>query len=289
MKRSIAITTFCASILSAQEQTPQPSPQGHPPVVSAEEVQNANNPLAQVNSLSFQNYYDPTLFGVSGVVSNTLDMRGVIVSGRQIVRFTLPVSTVPAGRSSIDLPGGGAVPTVPLPIGPVQYRSGLGDASVFDSIIVTGPGAATTLAIGPQFVAPTATNSALGSGKWQAGLAGIVAHPLPGGSVLGSLITWQHSFAGDKDRPDVNVGAFQPFLTMSIGGGYYVKSTGIWTFDFHNNLVLIPLGLGVGKVFKLGNAIANANFEPQFTVYHKGQGLPAVQLFFGLALQWKKK
>jgi hypothetical protein len=274
--------------MRAQEQNPTPSPQGHPPGVSADEVANANNPLASMNSLSIQNYYDPTLFGVSGVVSNTLDMRAVIVSGRQIVRFTLPVSTVPTGRSTIDLPGGGAVPNVSLPLGPIQYRSGLGDANIFDSIIVTRAGASTTLAIGPQLVGPTATNSSLGSGKWQAGAAGIVAHPLPGGSILGSLITWQHSFAGDKDRPEVNVAAFQPFVTMSIGGGYYLKSTGIWTFDFHNDLVLIPLGLGVGKVFKLGNAIANASFEPQFTVYHKGQGLPAVQLFFGLALQWKK-
>jgi hypothetical protein len=114
-------------------------------------------------------------------------------------------------------------------------------------------------------------------------------HPLPGGSLFGALITWQHDFAGDKDRPGVDVGAFQPFLTMSIGGGYHVKSTAIWTFDFNNDLVLIPLGLGVGKVFKLGDAIANASFEPQFSVYDKGLGLPAIQLTFGLALQWKKK
>jgi hypothetical protein len=201
----------------------------------------------------------------------------------------MPVPTVPAGRSTIDLPGGGAVPNISLPIGPVQYRSGFGDASVFDSIVLTGPGAHTTLAIGPQLVAPTATNNSLGSGKWQAGVAGIIVHPLSAGSLLGALITWQHDFAGDKDRPGVNVGAFQPFLTMSIGGGYYLKSTAIWTFDIRNDLVLIPFGLGIGKVFRLGNAVANANFEPQFAAYHKGQGLPAVQLTFGLALQWKKK
>jgi hypothetical protein len=290
--RGSALVFTCCLMLWAQDQSP-PSPSHGPgagtPGVSAGEVAAANNPLANLNSVSFQNLYDPTLFGVSGVVSNTLNVRGVIVSGRQIIRFTLPVSTVPAGRSTIDLPGGGSLPSVSLPIGPVRYRSGFGDANIFDSILLTGPGASTNVAIGPQFVAPTSTNSSLGSGKWQAGVAGILVHPLQGGSMLGALITWQHSFAGDKDRPTVNVGAFQPFLNAPLGGGYYLKSSPIWTFDFNHDLVLIPWGLGIGRVFRMGNAIANANFEPQFSVYHKGQGLPAVQLVFGLAFQWKTK
>jgi hypothetical protein len=285
---------ICSLVLRAQEQLPPAgSPQVHPTSapagISAAQVAAANNPVASVNSVSFQNVYDPTLFGVPNVVSETLDLRGVVVSGRQIVRFTVPVSTVPSGRSTIDLPGGGSVPSISLPIGPVQYRSGPGDINVFDAIVLTGPRASTTLAVGPQMVAPTATNSSLGSGKWQAGVAGIVVHPIQGGSLIGALLTWQHDFAGDKDRPGINVGAFQPFLTMSIGGGCYLKSTAIWTFDFRNDVVLIPLGLGIGKVFKLGDAIANANFEPQFAIYHKGQGLPVLQLVFGLSLQWKKK
>ena len=75
---------------------------------------------------------------------------------------------------------------------------------------------------------------------------------------------------------------------MSIGGGYYLKSSAICVLDFRNDLYLLPLGLGLGKVFRFGSAIANANFEPQFAVYHNGQGLPTVQLVFGLGLQWKK-
>lgn len=256
--------------------------------VSAADVATANNPLANMNSLSFQNYYSPTLFGISGIVSNIMNMRGIMVSGRQIIRFTLPVVTDPTGRSTIDLPGGGSLPDIPLPFGPVLYRSGFGDANVFDSILLTGPDSPTAFAIGPQFVAPTATNSALGSGKWQAGAAAIVVHPLAPGSLLGALITWQHSFAGDRDRPATNVGAMQPFLNLSIGGGFYFRSTAIWTFDIKNDLVLIPFGLGIGKVFRVGPSFVNAGFEPQFSVYHKGTGLPAVQLMFSLAFQWKQ-
>ena len=93
-------------------------------------------------------------------------------------------------------------------------------------------------------------------------------HPMPGGSLTGALITWQHSFAGNQDRPAAHVATMQPIGIFAIGGGYYVRSTAVMVFDFENNRYLIPLGLGFGKVFKLGNAIANAFIEPQFTAYH---------------------
>ena len=52
---------------------------------------------------------------------------------------------------------------------------------------------------------------------------------------------------------------------------------------------LVPLGLGVGKIFALGGAIVNAFVELQVTVYHKGQGLPSLQVFAGLNFQFPKK
>jgi hypothetical protein len=113
---AFGVLFVCSLMLRAQEHSPSriPAPQEHPPGapsgISATEVATANNPVANVDSLSFQNVYDPSLFGVPNVLSNTLDMRGVIVSGRQIIRLTLPISTVPIGRSTIDLPGGGLGP-----------------------------------------------------------------------------------------------------------------------------------------------------------------------------------
>src|SRR4029077_13010931 len=138
-------------------------------------------------------------------------------------------------------------------------------------------------------VAPTATNPALGQGKWQAGLAAVGLHALPGGSLLIGIFTWQHSFAGEHSRSDAQVATFQPIAALSIGGGYYVRSSGIWSFDIANNRILIPVGLGFGKVFKAGNAIVNAFIEPQFAAYHTGAGLPSFQLFSGLNFQFRKK
>jgi len=51
---------------------------------------------------------------------------------------------------------------------------------------------------------------------------------------------------------------------------------------------LIPFGLGFGKVFRAGNAIANAFVEPQFNFYQKGAGLQSFQLYVGLHFQWAK-
>jgi hypothetical protein len=51
----------------------------------------------------------------------------------------------------------------------------------------------------------------------------------------------------------------------------------------------MPPGIGVGRVFEGLGGIVNAFVEPQFTVYSKGDGQPAFQLFMGLNMQWSKK
>lgn len=273
VKPAIRLCLFSVSAcLAAQEPQPKAAgakPPAAAPGISAAQVSKANNPLADLNGLNLHNFYMPSLFGVSDSAANTHYLRPVIVAGRQIIRATLPIATAPVGQG--------------------QYRSGLGDFSIFDAIKLTPEGATTDFAVGPLLVAPTATNSALGQGKWQAGVAAMAIHPMPGGSLIGALVTWQHSFAGDKDRPSAHLMTMQPIATFSVGGGYYVRSTPVMVFDFANDRYLVPFGLGFGKVFKAGSAIANAFIEPQFAVYHKGTGQPALQLFMGLNLQWARK
>lgn len=235
---------------------------------SESDVATANNPIAPMNAIFFQNYYAPTVYGVPGS-SNLLDFRTLVVSGRQIVRATLPIS------SAEDSNG--------------NQQSGLGDFNVFDAIRVTPELSKNVLAMGPLLVAPTATNRFLGQGKWQAGFAAVGLHSLSAGSEVIGILTWQHSFAGEHSRPDAQTLTFQPIAALSIGGGYYVRSSGLCSFDISNNKTLIPLGVGFGKVFKTGHAIVNAFIEPQFTVYHNGTDQPTFQLFSGLYFLFKKK
>jgi hypothetical protein len=241
---------------------------GGPAASSESDVATANNPIAPLDAIFFQNYYAPTNYGLPGS-SNLLNLRSVIVSGRQIIRANLPVLSGEDGNGN--------------------QLSGLGDFTVFDAIRVTPEESKNVLAIGPLFVAPTATNRSLGQGKWQAGFAAVGLRSLSEGSEVIGILTWQHSFAGEEARPEAQLVTFQPIVALSIGGGYYVRSSGILSFDIPNNKNLIPLGAGVGKVFKVGNTIVNAFVEPQFTVYHSGTGLPSFQVFSGLYFLFRKK
>jgi hypothetical protein len=103
------------------------------------------------------------------------------------------------------------------------------------------------------------------------------------------ILTWQHAFAGEHSRPDAQVVTIQPITTLSVGRGYYVRSSGIWSFDISDDKNLIPVGIGFGKVFKSGDVIVNAFIEPQFTVYHYGTALPSIQLYTGLYFLFRKK
>ena len=168
--------------------------------------------------------------------------------------------------------------------------SGLGDLNVFDAFLLPRHGT-TQFGVGPLFVFPTATNDALGAGKWQAGAAVVVVlEPAPDLMVIG-LVTYHHSFAnsGSTERPTTSVLVVQPNVFAQVGGGWYLRSTAVWNFDLAQGTWNVPLGVGAGKVFKAGNAVFNIFLEPQFTVVHYGAGQPALQIFGGINIQFPKK
>jgi hypothetical protein len=106
---------------------------------------------------------------------------------------------------------------------------------------------------------------------------------------MGALVTYQTDFGGDEARADTSILAAQPIVTVAMGGGYYARSAAIWVFDLENDRALMPLGIGIGRVFKGLGGIVNVFVEPQFTVYSKGDRQPALQVFTGLMVQWAKK
>jgi len=56
--------------------------------------------------------------------------------------------------------------------------------------------------------------------------------------------------------------------------GWYLRSTGVWTFDLKNDRYYIPVRFGAGKAWKTGATIMNFFIEPQWTVAHDGDGYP---------------
>ena len=51
----------------------------------------------------------------------------------------------------------------------------------------------------------------------------------------------------------------------------------------------IPVGAGGGKIWKGSGVTRNAFVEPQWTVSHDGDGVPKLQVFTGLNMQFPLK
>ncbi len=233
----------------------------------------ANNPLANMTALNFQDYYMPNLSDTpDGTYMNTTWLRYAtpFSGGKLLLRVSAPISTIGA-------PGANGV---------VNTISGLGDANAFLSYnFVSKP--TTTMGFGPMVAAPTATDAALGSGKWQAGFAFVAFIAKSPIFQFGGLITWQASIAGQSDRPSTSLAAIQPFYFWQLGKGTYLRGAPIWVFDLKNDSYSVPMGLGIGKVVKLGNTVCNLFVEPQYSMLVKGPQ-PVFQIFTGINLQFMK-
>jgi hypothetical protein len=238
--------------------------QGRP---SAEDMNKSNNPLTPALGVNLQDQYVFSYYGLDDSDSNALLLRATLphklLGWPQILRLTVPIVT-----SSDE---------------PLGAETGLGDINVFDVFLFkAGP---VELGVGPQLTFPSATDDQLGTGKWQAGAAAVVIAPQSWG-LVGALVTYQHSFAGEDDRPDQSTLQAQPFVIYNLPRGFYPRSTATWNFDLERETYYIPMGLGVGKVWKLsGGTTVNLFAEPQYTVAHDGVA-PQWQIFTGLNFQF---
>ena len=107
--------------------------------------------------------------------------------------------------------------------------------------------------VGPTFTFPTATNRLLGAGKYSLGPTA-VALVMHGPWVVGTLMNQQWSVAGWGHK-DVNAMLIQPFINYNLEHGWYLTSSPIMTADWTaraSDQWTVPVGAGVGKLFKLG-------------------------------------
>jgi len=59
-------------------------------------------------------------------------------------------------------------------------------------------------------------------------------------------------------------------------------------YGAQGNLLDIGSGFGAGKAWRVGKNIFNAFVEPQWTVAHKGEGLPQFTVFAGINVTFGK-
>jgi len=233
-------------------------------VPTAQEMNNSNNPLTPAIGVNLQDQYVASYYGLrNSDDTNSLLLRGVVphrlFGWPQIIRATIPIATS------------------------MQEETGLGDINVFDLFLFkAGPVA---LGAGPEMTFPSANDDAFGTGKWQAGAALAVVAPQPWG-LLGGLVTYQHSFAGEERRLNQNNLVAQPVVIVNLPLAFYLRSSASWSFDLEHGDYFIPFGLGAGKIWKVGTGTTiNVFAEPQYTVAHQGVA-PHWQYFMGINLQF---
>jgi hypothetical protein len=252
---------FCVALLA-------PAAFGAGTAVTRDKVNEANDPLTAKLTLSLQEQYVGSYKELSpdsnaNEVSFTAAIPHKLFDLPLILRATLPIVTTPDH--------------------PQPTTTGLGDLTVSDLLLFKWY--EQEFAIGPMFTFPTATEQATGTGKWQVGAAAASIEN-EGWGLFGALVTYQHSFAGDSGRPRQNVLQAQPFITVNLPANFYLRTAAVWTFDLEQRTHVIPVGIGVGRVWLLpGGTTLNTSVEPQLTVAHDGV-VPAWQILAGVNSQF---
>lgn len=266
MLRLVAFIFF-SSARAELEATSEPSQPG--PVAASPKERDettANNPLSIIPALQVQNYYQPVLKGDRNAGVNQPYLRAIVpfngFGGRNLLRISLPTGSTSWTGNSSD--------------------AGLGDLTIF-SVRVFRISGNSGFGVGPLLVAPTATSSSLGIKQWQVGAQGTYSAHYPWG-LLAGLLSYQQSINGNS-----NALTFQPFIFRNIGRGFYLRSSGIMTFETTSGDGVLPIGLGIGRVSRLSeHRLLNAYIEPQYS-FAAGNYQPELQLFAGFNLQFLPK
>lgn len=232
-----------------------------PQVSNADLVKAVQNPVANMISLPFQNNTD---FGIGpqDQTRNTLNIQPVVPfkltsDWMLITRTIAPVLAQPHTFAN----SGTVVPSTPDSGGVL----GLGD---INTTLFVGPARPSKViwSVGPILSFPTATNDVLGTEKWNAGPAAVVLiqpHPW----TLGFLVNNMWSYAGSSGRQDVNQMSLQYFINYNLPDAWFLTSAPILTANWKagsGDQWTVPVGGGVGKVFRIGTQPMNASVQAYY-------------------------
>lgn len=104
---------------------------------------------------------------------------------------------------------------------------------------------------GPVFLLPTATDTALGSGKWGLGPT-VVMLKQDGPWTYGALANHIWSVAGQSDRPDISSTFLQPFISYTTPDAWTFTLNTESTYDWKNDQWSVPINFSVAKLVKFG-------------------------------------
>lgn len=273
MKKKLLLAVLCLGMIlfalplwvASPSATTTP-PEGAARGGSLDEVnKELSNPISGIWSISLQqNNYLVDIEGKKDHWNSNLNFQPVlpVALTKNWNLITRPVLTV---FNSVPYPN----PRNPAEI---KRTTGLGD-TIFMEMFAPGPRLVGKwlLGIGPTFIFPTAFSDFAGQGKWQAGPAAVVGY-LSEKWILGAFAQNWTSFAGDSNRPDTNQMNLQPIASYFLPGGWTVGYSGTvlanWKADFGGDTWTVPIGIGIGKLVKLGPLPVKFGLGIQYMVHH---------------------
>lgn len=218
-------------------------------------VREAKNPFANLINLQF--FYDANLHvAPANETQQVLTIQPLIpfnlnADWMVITRTILPVIEQPG-----LVPGEG-------------WIRGPGDTQ-FAAFLSPAHAGSLVWGIGPVFQLPTASNDALGQGKWGAG---------PGAGVQWSGTQWTFgalllniwSFAGDTNRPAVNQMQLQPTVNYTFRDhpNRYLSFSPTITANWEaggDERWTVPISLGLGQLLKFGHQSVNLQATTYYNV-----------------------
>lgn len=237
----------------------------------AELVKKTLNPIASLISVPFQNNWD---FGIgpSDAMRYTLNFQPVIPISLNQDWNVISRTILPTIYLESTAPGVGS-------------KFGLGDTvQSFFLSPKESPGG-WIMGVGPVLLLPTATDSALGSGKWGAGPTAVVLRQDKGFTygVLANHI-WSCEGWGDQN---VNATFVQPFLSYTLktftSFGVNTEST----YDWNARQWSVPMNFTVTQLLKVGKQ--PLSLQLGYRYYADGpQGGPDWGLRFAITLLFPK-
>jgi hypothetical protein len=133
-------------------------------------------------------------------------------------------------------------------------KFGLGDIA-YQGFFTPAKSGKVIWGLGSQINIPTG-NDPFTADQWSVGPSAVVL-TMPGHWVVGALVSNVWSIGGYNDAPSVNALTAQYFVNYNLKDGWYLSTapvvTANWQADDSDDRWVVPLGGGVGRVFKVGD------------------------------------
>lgn len=213
-------------------------------------AEQAQNPISDLISLPLQNNLNFN-YGPLNKKQNVLNIQPVIPfsiskNWNVVTRTILPVISQP--------------PFLPQ----ASRKNGVGNTSL-TVFFVPKKVKKIIWGVGPMLQIPTVSNKKLGVRQWALGPS-VVLLQIKKAWVYGMLINNIFSLDGDDK---LNQLLIQPFINYNFSSGWYLSTSPIITADWEQpkkERWTVPLGGGLGKVFKISTQAMNASLQLFYNV-----------------------